>query len=165
LSSSPKDNRAAYAGTWRGRVGVTYTMQSSGLTYDGRGAMDTIITVSPAGDSVVREDGVFNWEWTRLPPGYVKSGTNAAVVIGPYNVAIEGNSLAWRYDFTSGSWTKHVEATLTLSSDKSTATFVSTAYGTEAVTGAKESTVHHALLTRDYSNAPSSVNPPLNLKK
>jgi serine/threonine protein kinase len=162
---SPRDNRADFVGTWRGRVGVTYTMQSGGVTYEGRGALDTIITVSPAGDSVVREDGAFNWEWTKVPAGYVRSGTNQAVIIGPYDVVMQGGSLTWRYDFTSEGWTKHVEATLTLSSDKTTATLVSTAYGTHAPTGARESNVHHALLTRDYSNAPSSVNSPWNVKK
>jgi hypothetical protein len=135
-------------------------MQTVGDTYAGQGSTDTIVTVSSAGDNVVRENGPYHWYWTKVPPGYIQSGTDPAVTIGPYNVAMENGKLAWRYDFTNNGWTMHVDVTLALSEDKSTATFISTASGTHILTGARETNVHRAILTRGFSNSPSPVESP-----
>jgi serine/threonine protein kinase len=163
--SNPWLTPVDFAGTWRGPVIVDFTMQSGGETYAGQGSTETIVTVSPAGDNVVRENGAYNWYWTKVPPGYLQSGTDPAVIIGPYNVAMEDGKLAWRYDFTNSGWTMHVEVTLALSEDKSTATFVSTASGTHILTGARETNVHRAILTRSISNSQSPIDSLWNVKK
>jgi serine/threonine protein kinase len=164
ILSDSWDSRKDYAGTWRGRVGITFTMQAGGATYTGHGSMDTILTVSPAGDNVLREDGAFNWAWSVVPPGYTQSGTSPALVNGPYNATLEGDRLVWRYDFTNEGWTKHVETSLILSDDETTATFVSTASGTEGNTGAREWNEHRAIMTRSFTAAPAPANPPGNVK-
>jgi serine/threonine protein kinase len=158
--SNPWLTAVDFAGTWRGPVIVDFTMQTVGDTYAGQGSTDTIVTVSSAGDNVVRENGPYHWYWTKVPPGYIQSGTDPAVTIGPYNVAMENGKLAWRYDFTNNGWTMHVDVTLALSEDKSTATFISTASGTHILTGARETNVHRAILTRGFSNSPSPVESP-----
>jgi hypothetical protein len=58
-----------------------------------------------------------------------------------------------------------VHRTLALSEDGATATFISTASGTHVLTGARETNVHRAILTRGFSNTPPPVDTPWNVKK
>lgn len=157
---------ADFAGTWRGQVDVSYTVQSSNGTFDGTGSMDSIITVAPDGTTAVREDGQMSWRWNRVPFGSLQNGTSPPVINGPYNAVVEGDSLVWSYAFQNGTWTKYVKSTLTFSKDRNSAIFFSTSTGTDPVTGGRETNVHRAVMTRNGNgtdNVPADA--PWKMKK